>query len=93
MFDTNEYFDGKVKSIAFNTKTLPATVGVMASGEYVFNTEKKETMTVVSGALTIQLSKDTPEVTYQAGESFEVDADSSFNVKVSEDTAYLCVYG
>jgi len=93
MFDTNEYFDGKVKSIAFNTSTLPATVGVMAAGEYVFNTAEKETMSVVSGALTIQLSADAPEVTYQAGESFEVDANSSFNVKVAVDTAYLCVYG
>jgi len=93
MFDTNEYFDGKVKSIAFKTSTLPATVGVMAAGEYVFNTADKETMTVVSGALTIQLSDDAPKVTYQAGESFEVEANSAFNVTVSEDTAYLCVYG
>jgi len=93
MFDTNEYFDGKVKSIAFKTSTLPATVGVMAAGEYVFNTADKETMTVVSGALTIQLSDDAPETTYQAGESFEVDANASFNVTVTEDTAYLCLYG
>ena len=93
MFDTNEYFDGKVKSIAFKTSTLPATVGVMAAGEYVFNTAEKETMTVVSGALVIKLSDDTPEVTYQAGDSFKVDANSSFNVTVNEDTAYLCVYG
>lgn len=93
MFDTNEYFDGKVKSIAFKTSTLPATVGVMAAGEYVFNTEEKETMTVVSGVLVIKLSDDAPEVTYQTGESFKVDANSSFNVTVAIDTAYLCVYG
>ena len=93
MFDTNEYFDGKVKSIAFQTETLPATVGVMAAGEYVFNTAEKETMTVVSGALTIQFSAEAPEITYQAGESFGIEANSSFNVKVASDTAYLCVYG
>ena len=34
MFEVNEYFDGKVKSIAFKTETLPATAGVMAQGEY-----------------------------------------------------------
>jgi len=50
MFQTNEYFDGKVKSLAFQTETLPATVGVMAPGDYVFNTGDKEKMTVVSGA-------------------------------------------
>ena len=93
MFKTNEYFDGKVKSIAFNTSTLPATVGVMAKGDYVFNTSDKERMTVISGALTIRLSKDAQETTYTAGESFDVDANSSFDVKVTEDTAYLCVYG
>lgn len=93
MFDTNEYFDGKVKSIAFNTNTLPATVGVMAAGEYVFNTGEKEKITVVSGALTIKLSEDAEEVTYKAGESFDVVGNSSFDVKVAEDTAYLCLYG
>ncbi|MDH5517249.1 MAG: pyrimidine/purine nucleoside phosphorylase [Gammaproteobacteria bacterium] len=92
MFETNEYFDGKVKSIAFQTETLPATVGVMAAGEYVFNTAKKEKMVVVSGALTVKLPNQSSEVTYLAGESFEVAADSAFDVKVSTDTAYLCLY-
>ena len=47
MFKTNEYFDGKVQSIAFQGKDKPATVGVMAAGEYVFNTAEKEKMTVI----------------------------------------------
>ena len=51
MFESNEYFDGKVKSIAFNGKEKPATVGVMAAGEYVFNTDQKEKMLVISGEL------------------------------------------
>ena len=55
MLETNEYFDGKVKSIGFKTATLPATVGVMEKGEYEFGTSQKETMTVVSGALTVML--------------------------------------
>ena len=93
MFKTNEYFDGNVTSIAFQTGNQAATVGVMAAGEYVFTTNEKETMRVISGAMTIQLSDDLPEVTFQAGESFEVTANSSFNVKVTTDTAYLCVYG
>ena len=93
MFKTNEYFDGKVKSIAFQTETLPATVGVMAPGDYVFNTGDKEKMVVVSGSLTIKLAGDSSETTYTAGESFDVDANSSFDVKVSVETAYLCIYG
>jgi uncharacterized protein YaiE (UPF0345 family) len=34
MFKVNEYFDGTVKSIAFGTAEGPATIGVMAPGEY-----------------------------------------------------------
>ena len=56
MLKVNEYFDGNIKSIGFNTDTLPATVGVMIPGEYVFNTADKEKMTVISGALPIKLS-------------------------------------
>jgi uncharacterized protein YaiE (UPF0345 family) len=93
MFKTNEYFDGNVKSIAFQGQSKPATVGVMAAGEYVFNTSEKEKMTVVSGELTIQLAGDSPVKTYKAGESFDVAANSAFNVTVSADCAYLCEYG
>lgn len=93
MFDTNEYFDGKVKSIAFKTNTLPATVGVMAVGDYVFNTSEKEKMTVVSGAMSIKF-KDTDDAqVFNAGDSFDVEANSSFDVSIIEETAYLCLYG
>jgi len=93
MFQTNEYFDGKVKSLAFQTETLPATVGVMAPGDYVFTTGDKEKMTVVSGAMTIRLPGETNPRTFEAGESFDVAENSSFDVSVTTDTAYLCLYG
>lgn len=93
MFKTNEYFDGKVKSIAFQTATLPATVGVMAPGEYVFNTAEKETMQVVSGELKIKLAGESDFTAYAAGASFDVDANSAFDVVVEVATAYLCLYG
>ena len=93
MFKTNEYFDGKVKSIAFQTETLPATVGVMAAGDYVFNTTDKEKMTVVSGEMTIKLTGADSATTYTAGQSFNVPANSSFDVSIPVETAYLCLYG
>lgn len=93
MFDTNEYFDGKVKSIAFQSAAKKATVGVMVAGDYVFNTAEKEKMTVVSGQMTIKLSDDTETQSYQAGQSFEVAANSVFDVSVTSDCAYLCEYG
>lgn len=93
MFKTNEYFDGKVKSIAFQGQEKPATVGVMAAGEYVFNTAEKEKMSVITGELIIQLDTESETKTYAAGQSFEVAANSAFNVKVTADCAYLCEYG
>lgn len=93
MFETNEYFDGKVKSIAFKGKDKAATVGVMAAGDYVFNTSEKEKMSVISGELSIRLDSATETMTCVAGESFEVPANSAFDVTVKSDTAYLCEYG
>ena len=92
MFKVNEYFDGAVKSIAFQGSTLPATVGVMAPGDYEFSTSQHETMTVVSGALTVMLPGADDWQTFESGNHFEVPADAEFQLKVKHDTAYLCTY-
>jgi len=93
MLDVNEYFDGKVKSIGFQTETLRATVGVMAPGNYEFGTTEKETVTVVSGALTVKLPGSGDWRRYESGTSFMVDAQQKFQLQVTVDTAYLCTYG
>lgn len=93
MLNVNEYFDGNVRSIGFQTNTLPASVGVMAVGEYTFDTSQRETMTVVSGKLTVQLPAQDEWQEFNAGESFVVAANEAFNLKVTVETAYLCVYG
>ncbi|MAA66999.1 MAG: hypothetical protein CL581_19755 [Alteromonadaceae bacterium] len=92
MLKVNEYFEGNAKSISFQTATLPATVGVISPGEYEFGTTKKETMTVVSGALTVLLPGMDTWMTYAAGESFEIAGQASFKAKSDIDTAYLCTY-
>lgn len=92
MFKTNEYFDGKVKSIAFTTSECPATVGVMAPGDYEFGTSSVEYMTVVSGALTVKLPGASEWKTYNAGGTFIVEKDAKFQLKVEVETAYLCLY-
>ncbi|WP_201545662.1 pyrimidine/purine nucleoside phosphorylase [Psychrobacter sp. H7-1] len=93
MPSVNQYFDNKVTSIAFQTETKPATVGVMEIGEYEFGTSEFETMTVVSGALTVKLPGSDEFVTYDAGQSFTIDANQKFQVKVVVESAYLCTYG
>ncbi|GAC18046.1 pyrimidine/purine nucleoside phosphorylase [Paraglaciecola arctica] len=93
MFEVNEYFEGKVKSIAFDTATLPATIGVMAPGDYEFGTSQFETMNVVSGALTVQLPGNDQWQTFDANQSFTVEANQKFKVQVKVNTVYLCTYG
>ncbi|MER7761850.1 pyrimidine/purine nucleoside phosphorylase [Streptomyces sp. NPDC097619] len=94
MFKVNEYFDGSVASIAFERGGgRPATVGVMAAGEYEFGTAERETMHVVSGALTVRLPGAADWETFGPGARFHVPGDSRFRLRVETDTAYLCEYG
>jgi uncharacterized protein YaiE (UPF0345 family) len=92
MFKVNEYFGGKVKSLAFKTAVGPATVGVMAAGDYEFGTSTLEIMTVVSGTLTVKLPGNEAWKDYKAGESFTIEAGKKFQLKVAADAAYLCLY-
>lgn len=92
MFKTNEYFDGNVKSIAFETAEGPATIGVMAAGEYVFGTGTIEHMTVTSGEMAVQQPNETEWRTYKAFETFIVAKDVKFKIKVNADTSYRCLY-
>jgi uncharacterized protein YaiE (UPF0345 family) len=92
MFKVNEYFDGKVKSLAFKSMDGPATVGVMAPGEYEFGTSTVEVMTVLSGALTVRLPGSDAWRDYKSGQSFTVEAGKKFQLKVATESAYLCLY-
>ncbi len=92
MFEVNEYFDGKVKSIAFDTVDCDATVGVMAAGDYTFATSSIELMTVTSGQMQAKLPNSDTWHKYNAGDTFRVEANQSFDVKMATDVAYLCIY-
>ena len=92
MLQVNEYFDGKVKSIAIQTAEGPATVGAMAAGEYEFGTSQKELMTVTSGKLTVKLPGADDWREYKANETFAVEANQKFQVRVGEESSYICFY-
>ena len=72
MFNVNEYFDGKVKSIGFENNKGAATIGVMAAGEYEFGTSTIEHMTVTSGKMTVLLPGETVWKTFNKYETFIV---------------------
>jgi uncharacterized protein YaiE (UPF0345 family) len=92
MFKVNEYFGGQVKSISFQTAEGPATIGVMAAGEYEFGTSTVEIMTVITGKLTVRLPESDEWKDYGPGASFTVGANEKFQLKVAGDSSYLCLY-
>ncbi|TCO78064.1 pyrimidine/purine nucleoside phosphorylase [Marinisporobacter balticus] len=92
MFKVNEYFDGKVKSMIFNPSEGPATIGVMAVGEYEFGTSTKEIMTVTNGKMSVKLPGENEWKEFKQNETFIVEANQKFQVTVLEETSYLCLY-
>ena len=92
MFKVNEYFDGTVKSIAFDMSEGPATIGVMAAGDYEFGTAQLEVMHVIAGAPSVKLPGSDTWETFASGSQFTVPANSKFQLKVAQDTAYLREY-
>jgi len=89
----NIYFDGKVTSrtVLFENGERK-TLGIMLPGEYEFNTSNKEVMEIVQGNLQVKLPGSNDWSTFTSGESFEVSADSKFNLIVNETTDYCCSY-
>lgn len=92
MIEVNEYFDGNVKSLAFESKNGHATIGVMKKGEYEFGTATVEYMTVTSGVMEVLLPGEESWKSFQAFETFKVDKEKKFKVRLTADTTYLCRY-
>ncbi|WP_316803062.1 pyrimidine/purine nucleoside phosphorylase [Pedobacter nototheniae] len=92
MIIENQYFDGNVKSLGYETSAGKSTVGIINPGEYEFNTALKEIMHVIEGTLSVLLPNKTNWELIPAGRSFEVAANASFKVKAAVQTAYLCQY-
>jgi len=92
MISTNEYFDGNVKSLGYTSQDGTSTIGVMEKGDYEFGTSSHETMTVIEGKLEVKLAGQDEWISYGAGQSFEVEANSSFQVKTASQVSYLCKY-
>jgi len=92
MFKTNDYFDGRVKSIAFEDADGKATVGVMAAGEYEFGTSTREIMTVTRGKLTVKLPGSDDWKDYSSYDTFTVEANKKFQLRVEHASSYICLY-
>ncbi len=91
--EANVYFDGNVTSraVTFADGTVK-TLGIMMAGEYTFGTEKAELMEIMAGELTYRLDGTEDWIAIKGGESFNVPANSSFDLKVTQLADYCCSY-
>lgn len=91
--EANVYFDGNVTSraVTFADGSVK-TLGIMMPGDYTFGTEKAELMEILAGSLTYKLADSEEWQEIKGGESFNVPAESSFDLKVPELVDYCCSY-
>ena len=91
--EANVYFDGKVTSrtITFDDGTTKS-LGIMMPGDYTFGTAKAELMEIMAGELTYRIDGTDQWLAIKGGESFNVPADSSFDLKVTQLADYCGSY-
>lgn len=89
----NVYFEGKVTSrtVVF-ADGEKKTLGVMLPGDYEFGTSQHETMDVLGGEAVVLLPGETEWKTFSEGDSFEVPANTKFQLKIAEIFDYCCSY-
>jgi len=91
--EANIYFDGNVTSraVTFADGTMK-TLGIMMPGNYTFGTEKAELMEILAGELSYKIINTDEWIAIKAGESFNVPAQSSFDLNITQLTDYCCSY-
>ena len=90
----NIYHDGKVTSRSVVTaEGEMKTLGLMLAGTYRFSTEAPEVMEVTQGSCRVKLADSQDWAAYSEGESFDVPANSHFDIEVDEMLDYICHFG
>lgn len=89
----NSYFDGAVTSRTVHfSDGSKKTLGFMLPGKYEFGTEAAELMEITSGELEVKLPNTDVWKSIKGGESFDVPANSKFQVNIQKITDYCCSY-
>jgi len=92
MIKVNEYFNGTVKSLGCENSQGKVTVGIMEAGDFEFGTGAPEKMTLLFGKWDIKLPGETTFKSYAKGVTVCIPGNSKFQLKIAEQSAYLCEY-
>jgi uncharacterized protein YaiE (UPF0345 family) len=91
--EANVYFNGKVTSRVLTfADGSNKTLGIMMPSDYTFATEKAELMEIMVGKLSYRIDGSDQWLSIKGGESFNVPANSSFDLTVLELVDYCCTY-
>lgn len=90
----NIYFDGGVTShTLFFADGSKKTVGIIAPGDYHFNTGAPERMEIIAGACRVRLAGSNDWIGFSAGTWFDVPGNSGFDIAVDAGFAeYVCSF-
>lgn len=87
----NIYHEGRVTSRTVVTAAGEMkTLGVMLPGTYRFTTQAPESIDVTQGRCRVKIADRAGWQEYQEGESFEIPANSHFEIEVNELLDYVC---
>jgi uncharacterized protein YaiE (UPF0345 family) len=90
----NVYFDGRVVS---HTILFPSgekkTIGLIYPGAFHFGTGKAERMEITAGKCGVKIDGQAGSREYGAGTSFEVPANSGFDIEIADGICeYVCSF-
>ena len=90
----NVYFDGRCVSHTIQfADGSKKTLGVILPSSLTFNTGAPEVMEGVGGSCRVRLKGQSDWKTYAVGQSFDVPANSSFEIACDEPYHYVCHFG
>lgn len=90
--EANIYYDGNVTSRTITLEDgTTQSLGIMLPGNYTFGTELAEIMEIMSGELEIKLPNEEWKILHTP-ETFNVPANSLFDLKIKTITDYCCSY-
>ena len=91
MIKVNTYFDGNVKSLGFERENAAYTAGVVLPGEYTFDTQREEHLTITVGEIEVQPPGSEWRIV-KAGETVTIAANSKVDLKAKKPASYICMY-
>ena len=87
----NVYFDGKcISHTVLLADGSRKSIGVIFSSHLTFNTQAPERMELNAGQCRVRLKGQTEWKSYGGGQSFDVPANSSFDIETLEMLDYVC---